>query len=388
MRKKNTLMLCFSIVLLLFLTGLSAVLVRGGPRQEWKQKTQKLSGSIWDVFIEDTQQEQDVQQWQSYGEQETRQKRKRTISSETVPYDGVKRSISCWGDSMMYGCATTLGFITVDGVTSNISYATTPGILHELTGIRTYNLGVNGETSSEIATRAGGLTMVADRDIVIEGTGIAEFKLLSLYDGSTIYMDDYSGYNFESRKTNICVINGEEYYVTNAEDGESQIIYGTDVYIEEGTPVYTLAAVERKDDILVLEIGSNAGWYNDYDELIAQYDSILESTGSKYYIIVGDTDDPELSADINKIYVGMGETLWEQALREAYGDHFINMRQYLIQNGLRDCGLKATDEDLKGYTRGEISQQLRSDWTHFNAYGYYSKAKGIYEKGVELGYWS
>lgn len=82
--------------------------------------------------------------------------------------------------------------------------------------------------------------------------------------------------------------------------------------IKEGTPVYTLAAVERKDDILVLEIGSNAGWYNDYDELIAQYDSILEGTGCKYYIIVGDTDDPELSVDMNKIYIGMGETPWSR----------------------------------------------------------------------------
>ena len=36
---------------------------------------------------------------------------------------------------------------------------------------------------------------------------------------------------------------------------------------------------------------------------------------------------------------------------------------------------------------GYISVKLRSDWTHFNAYGYYSKGVGIYKKGVELGYW-
>ena len=139
------------------------------------------------------------------------------------------------------------------------------------------------------------------------------------------------------------------------------------------------------DGKIALVIGNEANGIN--DELIAQYDSILEGTGCKYYIIVGDTDDPELSVDMNKIYIGMGETPWEQALSKAYGDHFINMRLYMIQNGLSDCGLEATDEDLDGFTRGEISQQLRADWTHFNAYGYYAKAKGIYEKGVELGYW-
>ena len=105
------------------------------------------------------------------------------------------QSVSYTHLSMMYGCATTPGFITLDGITTNISYATAPDMLSQFTGLKTYNLGVNGETSKEIATRAGGLTMVVDRDIVIDGTGIAEFKLQSLYDGDNVYMEDYSGYN-------------------------------------------------------------------------------------------------------------------------------------------------------------------------------------------------
>ena len=385
MRLKKKIVVCFSVTVFAVLLVASEILVHGQTVQTTPKRLQKISSNIWDI-VENDNEIAGGSSMQTEN-QKPHETRKRTITAETVPYDGVKRSISCWGDSMLYGCATTPGFITLDGITTNISYATTPDMLSQFTGLTTYNLGVNGETSKEIATRAGGLTMVVDRDIVIDGTGIAEFKLQSLYDGDNVYMEDYSGYNFQSDQTNICVINGEKYYVTNSYDGESQILYGTDVNIKEGTPVYTLAAVERKDDILVLEIGSNAGWYNDYDELIAQYDSILENTGCKYYIIVGDTDDPELSVDMNKIYIGMGETPWEQALSKAYGDHFINMRLYMIQNGLSDCGLEATDEDLDGFTRGEISQQLRADWTHFNAYGYYAKAKGIYEKGVELGYW-
>lgn len=387
MKIKKRLVICFFVVLLISLPLISVVLVKAGTIKHPVRSTNRITRSICDVAYSDISEEDDDDFVLQNTSDNNREKRKRNISSAVIPYDGVKRNISCWGDSMMYGCATTPGFITLDGVTSNISYATTPDILGDLTGIRTYNLGVNGETSREIATRAGGLVMTTDRDIVIEGTGIAEFKLQSLYDGGTVYMEDYSGYNFMEEEINICIINGEKYYVTNSYDDESQVLYGTDVNIKEGTPVYTLAAIERKNDILVLEIGSNSGWYNDYDELIAQYDSILEYTGCKYYIIVGDTDDPELSADINKIYKGMGETPWEQALREAYGDHFINLRQYMIENGLKDCGLTASDEDFEGYTKGEISKQLRADWTHFNAYGYYSKAKGIYLKGVELGYW-
>ena len=45
-------------------------------------------------------------------------------------------------------------------------------------------------------------------------------------------------------------------------------------------------------------------------------------------------------------------------------------------------------EDLENYRIGRISKRIRADWTHLNSKGYYSKGKGIYLKGVELGYWS
>ena len=142
-------------------------------------------------------------------------------------------------------------------------------------------------------------------------------------------------------------------------------------------------------------MGSNGGWENDYQQLILQYDNIILNSGCKYYIIVGDTDDPADSADgyqgaydSDGNYVGIGDTSWEAALRLAYGDHFFNTRTYMMQNGLSDCGLDTTTDDLENFKKGNISEQLRYDWTHFNCYGYYSKGIGVYKKGVELGYWS
>jgi len=40
------------------------------------------------------------------------------------------------------------------------------------------------------------------------------------------------------------------------------------MFIPQGTAVITKAAYDHKDDILVLEMGSNGGW-DDYDELIS-----------------------------------------------------------------------------------------------------------------------
>ncbi len=127
-------------------------------------------------------------------------------------------------------------------------------------------------------------------------------------------------------------------------------------------------------------MGSNGGWYDNLPTLIEQYDAMLEFSGCDYYIVLGDTDDPTYSA-------GIGDTPWEATLREAYGNHFINMRTYLIENGLSDCGLNTSYFDIEGYCNGQISKQLRSDYTHLNAYGYYSKGLAVYQKGIELGYW-
>lgn len=171
----------------------------------------------------------------------------------------------------------------------------------------------------------------------------------------------------------------------------------TNISIPAGADVRTRASIDRVGDILVLEIGSNGGWGNNYQVLINQYNKMIDSVGCKYFIVVGDTDDPGTSVgDENQNtpydrygnYIGIGDTAWEATLRKAYGGHFVNMRVELIQHGLDYAGLSASSADIDGFGKGFISDQLRSDWTHLNTSGYAAKARVIYEKGLELGYWN
>lgn len=363
----------------------------------------------------------------------------RTMTNESIPYDGRYREISCWGDSMTQGWGAGPASITINGMRKDISYYTYPSTLQELTGIRTYNFGMPGKTSEEIAIMQGGIPIVTDRDVVVTESGMSEFKLVKQSTGSQVYMDDYSGYGDEEyneypdvvyimdRAFLITERNGRQFLSrvyqlelnsgrlsgslietggteeTTAENTPTEQATAAETESSEealtipaGTRVYTKASVDHKDDILILEIGSNGGWASNYQLLILQYDAMIQSSGCKYYIIVGDTDDPGTSigdttqgeTDEDGNYIGIGDTAWEAALREAYGDHFINMRTYLIQNGLSDVGLMPTKSDLINYKKGNISKRLRSDWTHLNSMGYYAKGVGIYKKGVELGYWS
>lgn len=387
----------------------------------------------------------------------------RKLTAEFIPYDGVPREITCYGDSMMAGAGcTTPG--TVNGL--SIFGWSSPITLERLSGITTHNLGVSGENSYTITFRAGGIKLYIDRDITISEDDYARATLIDEY-GNVFTYDDYSGYGIDyDPYPGDMYINGYLCDVDNAGNNqvsikltqgysaysgsEARIITydnATDEYSEDngllqelaeietagdndtqqpaetpaeqptesptekpsetpttgkvtipgGTQAMTRASQERSaKDILVLEMGSNGGWANNYQELILQYDNIILNSGCKYYIILGDTDDPGTSlADDNQgelnedgSYIGIGDTAWEAALREAYGAHFFNTRTYMIQNGLKDCGLSTTTDDIANFRRGNISKQLRYDWTHFNCYGYYAKGMGIYKKGVELGYWN
>ncbi len=341
------------------------------------------------------------------------------------PYDNEKDysddtvSIACWGDSMMEGFGSDEAYILTKNGRINISYYTAPYTLGKLTGLNTFNFGVSGETSDEIARRAGGLKMYTDRSLNINKKSYTDVCFMD-DNGNPVYMYDFSGYGIEYNDyPDTVYINGvlcqidkkrdiEDYwedmeeYDDNIDDYTVSIRICDDtddeqpdyMFIPEGTVVTTKAAYDHKDDILVLEMGSNGGW-DDYDDLIAQYQAIIDYTGCERYIIVGDTDDPGTSLADNSQsyleneddYVGTDDTAWEAALREAFGEHFFNTRVYMIQNGLSDCGLKKGKIDELYDAFGYISVKLRSDWTHFNAYGYYSKGVGIYKKGLELGYW-
>ena len=52
--------------------------------------------------------------------------------------------------------------------------------------------------------------------------------------------------------------------------------------------------------------------------------------------------------------------MWETALREAFGEHFINMRTFMIEQGLETAGLEPTEQDLDDLENGRVPEQLRT----------------------------
>lgn len=316
---------------------------------------------------------------------------------------GENLSIAVWGDSMVEGIGAGTAVIATEEGYKNITNYTAPIALQEFTGIATYNFGVGGELFNEIAIRAGGISLYLDRNLYINSEYPTRASLTDIY-GHKISMSDYSGYGYSpNMMPHTCYINDVLCNVVqipgtmdvnisickNVLSSEKQY-----AFLPKGTIVVPKAAYEHKGDIQIIEMGSNGGW-SSYTELIAQYQSIIANSGSDRYIIVGDTDDPGTSkADRYQqlmypdgTYIGTNETMWEKALHDAFGEHFLNLRVYMIENGLTDCGVVPDAQDMADARKGIISAKLRFDWTHFNSYGYYAKGRALYLKGEELGYW-
>lgn len=321
---------------------------------------------------------------------------------ETISDNIPERSIACWGDSMMEGAGCNEAYIYTDNGIQNISYYTAPSTLEYFTSMTTYNFGVGGENSYDISLRAGGIPIYTDRDIYITNHSSAYVNLID-ENGECIDMEDFSGYGHESNDyPDTVYINDVLCNIERADNGlylsiSTDVPYNTvtEMYIDAWTKVTPKAAYDHRNDILILEMGSNSGWNGDYEELITQYKNIIENSYYADYIIVGDTDNPGESADWNQEiydtngdYAGLHATLWEQALEQAFGSHFLNTRLYLMENALSDCGLTPTENDIIDMETGNLPEQIRADFTHFNSYGYYSKGKAIYLKGIELGYWN
>ena len=227
----------------------------------------------------------------------------RTLNSDVIPYDGVPRTISCWGDSMMFGMGAGEAYIVFgDDEPFDISGWTSPDTLQYLTGIKVYNLGVSGETSYEIALRQGGIKMYV-RDTFEVGYDDSVDVTIVDENGGEVYMADFSAYGYtEPQESDIVYINDEMFKITGTEEeglhicrySDEEVNYDAFTTVYADTQVYTKASYERKNDILILEIGSNGGWEN-YRQLISQYDAMIQNSGCDYYIIVGDTDDPGTS---------------------------------------------------------------------------------------------
>ena len=278
-------------------------------------------------------------------------------------------TISCWGDSLTSGVGSS------DGV----SY---PSVLSNLCkdSIDVFNYGFGGETSSEIAIRQGAIPITVDSCIIPEGSWVKlSFTSKECTPPSTVNSTSRIGINPCSLNgiDGKIIWNNDGYYFMRDKSGES-------VEVSTGTQIITYGTNNfMDDDIVIIWSGTNDGigdantdeeLKSKMEELINNQKRMLEHANTKDYIIIGLT---AAYPNIDKI---------NSILRDEYKEHFLDIKDYLVNNGLQDAGIEATESDQNEIEHNRVPTSLLYDAIHFNSSGYKVIGNAVYNKLVSLGY--
>ena len=279
---------------------------------------------------------------------------------EVLQKEAAERII-CWGDSLTYGQGG-------NGVTY-------PSILEEKSELEIINYGIQGETARQIAIRMGVLPMTTGAFEIPEDSTPVE---VTLWQGG----EDPIMMRLGDCAINPCKIKGVEGTLSyNASDNKyyfTRAVSGTAISVETDTLVETYASSDKKtSDIIVLFAGTNLPPdKNTVGELIEMEQKMLEYLGTEKYVIIGLTS-KKLIPDVDEI---------NEALADTFGEHFLDIRKYLLENGLKDAGIEPTKKDKKNLKKGIIPSSLRVDEVHGNEEFYRIIGEQVYNKIVELGY--
>jgi lysophospholipase L1-like esterase len=282
--------------------------------------------------------------------------------------------VNCFGDSLTFGYGG-------EGITY-------PGTLQKLlgNGYQVYNMGVGGETTTTIAGRQGSIPMLVKTVTIPAEVKALEVELISangeipkpLRQGEAGVNPCYiKGIKGNLTITQTDTTNSDaKWYFTREEKG-------AETFIKEPVELITAASLNRRQGVLILWTGTNDLFDIPKDRLakkiIEQQRVMVDymEYSEKQYIIIGltySTAFPFID-DVNK------------ELKETYGKHFLNIKPYLLEEGLKAAGLVETEQDRLKKNQGNIPESLLVDDVHFNALGYTLIGEQVYKKGIELGYW-
>lgn len=273
-------------------------------------------------------------------------------------------NIVCYGDSLTEGAGST-----------NAGVYSYPAILKTLINtkaniaVNVTNRGIGGNTSYGIAAKTGCYAdMVAPFTIPADTTSIAITKngmLGNVISGSATIRNGVNPVTISGIPGTLSYSSNVYYFARSTA--------GDEITISRPVQIIPYSAKADKGALLIICVGNNDGSSKDADLIIKRIRKMLEYLNSTQYIILGlmTTD----RGDVNT-------ALWNE-----FGVNYIDIYQYVLEYGLDDNDLTATDTDTDNIANNIIPAQLRSDDIHLNDKGYASMAKGVYLKGVDLGYW-
>lgn len=282
--------------------------------------------------------------------------------------------IVCWGDDIVYGKG---------GIEKSFPFVLENLLEENEYQLPVYNMGVSGEDTLTVLGRQGAIPYIVDEFTIEDNGDITEISVSSSYRGEEV--------NPLLRKKNPginpCSINGIEgtlygfvlpakldkvhsFFFARSESGEK-------IDIPKGTEIVT-SGNDYKDYVNILAIGENGGWNNNaslVDQNQRFVDFLAGSKNENSYLILGMTKG---NADENEEIEAM--------MNKQFGEHYINIREYLSTNAMNDLGLEPTENDKEMMAEGRVPESLMFDENNLNDDAYEAIGRVVYNKLVEYNY--
>ena len=286
---------------------------------------------------------------------------------ELIDNEKVKKNISFWGDSMTAGAGG-------NGLTM-------PDVVKNELNREIFNGGVGGLSSTNIACLQGGL------DFIIK---FNENKI------STIGTDTITSYNIvpyihTTNQTRLGSINGikgtltrvgnlinpivtDYFYFTRETIGEEIIIP------PDGVQMVFDDAVNHRNDLIVIWSGRNNnpqqdGYISTIKADISSMIMFLDEYNKQYLVISvcnGSRQTEGIGSDVYSNIISLNNEL-----HSTFGENYIDLRKYMVEQAIFDAEIPPTNEDLNDIASDCIPTSLRHDNVHFNAIGYKMAGKYI-----------
>lgn len=251
------------------------------------------------------------------------------------------------------------------------------------------NMGAGQEDSATILGRSGVIPYVVKSDFVIPaGTESVPISIES-QNGSAV-----APLTAGSAGVNPVTIAGIQGTLTRTANTQgwstssyqfTRLEAGAETPVAKGTEVVTACTEQYRNYIHVVWLGTY-GTFTSPEKLVSETKALLQrqNVNTDRFLVIGPctyggTWSPSLTYSMDAI---------DSAMLQAFGNNYINLRKYLIEDGLRDAGITASKTDTNNINMGLVPDSFRSTagGADLNGVAYDLLGKLVYERMELLGF--
>lgn len=313
--------------------------------------------------------------------------------------------IVCWGDSLTAGSSGNVSYPStlqkyIDTYLCDIyDFYSTVDNAQDYTrldwnqytvSIPVVNMGSGKENSATILGRSGVQPYVVGEDFEIPADTQSVAIKLTSQDGKEV-----TPLTAGNAGMNPVVISGVEGTVTleSSDSGWGQSYRftrsqaGESVFVARGSQVTTACQEQYRDYVHIVWLGTYDN-LNTPEQLVSDTRALLsrQANNPDRYLVLGPCTirGAWVSADVTTM------DAIDSAMLQAFGNHYINVRKYLMVDGLTDAGITPSRDEKLVIQQGQVPNSFRSNATgaDLNGTAYKLIGKLVYARMESLGYFN